>query len=199
MTKANPPRTTRNRIPVEHERTPRLYRLAQVAALLQVHPKTVYYWVRTGRLNTVVSPGGRLHLRAEDARALCKSAGMPTSPELARVRGCVHIVEADRAAARSLTRSLKSRGFDVHTFEDPYDAIVATVREPPEVLVLDERLDGLDARRAALALRRDDRTKRTRVIVWGDVDETASTALSGAGVDAVVPRGDLAALVKALK
>ena len=178
---------------------PRLLRLAQVAAMLQVHPKTVYYWVRTGRLNALTSPGGLLRVKAEDARALCQSAGMPVPAELATVKRRVHVVETDKTVARSLVRNLKAKGFDVRTYEDPYECLIATAKEPPELLIVDVRAPGIEAGRAIAALRRDDTTKRTRVLVWSDVDGEEQAALLEAGVEAVVPRGDAATLVKAIK
>ena len=181
------------------EQPPRLLRLAQVAAMLQVHPKTVYYWVRTGRLNALTSPGGLLRVRAEDARALCQSSGMPIPADLATVRRRVHVLEGDKNIARSLVRNLKAKGFDVRTFEDPYEALIATAKEPPEVFILDVRAPGIEARRAIAALRRDESTKRTRVLVWSELDQEETAALLEAGVDSVVPRGDAAALAKALK
>jgi CheY-like chemotaxis protein len=181
------------------EQPPRLLRLAQVAAMLQVHPKTVYYWVRTGRLNALTSPGGLLRVRAEDARALCQASGMPIPPDLATVRRRVHVIEADKTVSRALVRNLKAKGFDVRTYEDPYEALIATAKEPPELLIVDVKAPGIEARRALAALQRDEATKRTKVIVWSDLDAEESAALVEAGVDSVVPRGDAAALVKAIK
>lgn len=184
------------------EQPPRLLRLAQVAAMLQVHPKTVYYWVRTGRLNALTSPGGLLRVKAEDARALCQSAGMPIPAELATVKRRVHVVETDKNVSRSLVRNLKAKGFDVKTFEDPYEALIVTAKEPPELLIVDVRADGtssFEAGRAIAALRRDDQTKRTRILVWSDVEASEQTALMEAGVEAVIPRGDAVALAKAVK
>ncbi|MBI2395042.1 MAG: response regulator [Deltaproteobacteria bacterium] len=167
--------------------------------MLQVHPKTVYYWVRTGRLNALTSPGGLLRVRAEDARALCQSAGMPIPAELATVKRRVHVVEPDKTVSRSLVRNLKAKGFDVRTYEDPYEALIATAKEPPELLIIDVRHPGIEASRAISALRRDDNTKRTRVLVWSDIGHDEHSTLLEAGVEAVVPRGDAAALVKAIK
>ncbi|MGZ6083375.1 MAG: response regulator [Polyangiales bacterium] len=181
------------------EQPPRLLRLAQVAAMLQVHPKTVYYWVRTGRLNALTSPGGLLRVRAEDARALCQSAGMPIPAELATVKRRVHVVESDKTVARALVRNLKAKGFDVRTYEDPYEALIATAKEPPELFIVDVRAPGIEANRAIAALRRDDTLKRTRVIVWSDLEEEESAQMLEAGVEAVIPRGDASALAKALK
>lgn len=181
------------------EQPPKLLRLAQIAAMLQVHPKTVYYWVRTGRLNALTSPGGLLRVKAEDARALCQSSGMPIPAELATVKRRVHVVEADKTVGRSLVRNLKTKGFDVRTFDDPYEALIATAKEPPELFILDIRVPNIEARRVIAALHRDESTKRTRVIVWSELDPEETAALLEAGVDSVIPRGDAGALVKALK
>jgi excisionase family DNA binding protein len=53
------------------------YRLSEIAALLQVHPKTVYYWVRVGRLRAKATPGGLLRVDACDVAAICQQAGVP--------------------------------------------------------------------------------------------------------------------------
>jgi CheY-like chemotaxis protein len=181
------------------EQPPRLLRLAQIAAMLQVHPKTVYYWVRTGRLQALTSPGGLLRVRAEDARALCQSSGMPIPAELAIVKRRVHVVESDKTVSKSLYRNLKAKGFDVRTFEDPYEALIATAKEPPELFIVDVKAPGIEDNRAIGALRRDDTTKRTRVIVWSDLEDEESAQWLEAGVESVIPRGDASALAKAIK
>lgn len=181
------------------DQPPKLLRLAQVAAMLQVHPKTVYYWVRTGRLNALTSPGGLLRVKAEDARALCQASGMPVPADLATVRRRVHVVESDKAVARSLARNLKTKGFDVRVYDDVYDALIATAKEPPEALILDLGVPGVEVRKFTAALHRDESTKRTRVIVFSDVDADEQSALVEAGVDTVIARGDAAAITKALK
>ena len=181
------------------DQPPRLLRLAQVAAMLQVHPKTVYYWVRTGRLHALTSPGGLLRVRAEDARALCQNAGMPVPAELSMVRRRVHVLDADKSASKSVVRNLKAKGFDVRTFDDPYEALIATAKEPPELLVVDVRSPGFDASRALAALRRDDATRRTRVLVWSDVDADEQASLLEAGVEVVIARSDAAGVIKAAK
>ena len=89
--------------------------------------------------------------------------------------------------------------FDVRTFEDPYECLIATAKEPPELLVVDVKAPGMEIRRALAALRHDESTKRTRVIVWSDLDANETATLVEAGVDSVVPRGDVAALAKAIK
>jgi excisionase family DNA binding protein len=181
------------------DQPPKLLRLAQVAAMLQVHPKTVYYWVRTGRLNALTSPGGLLRVKAEDARALCQSAGMPVPADLATVRRRVHVLESDKSVSRSLARNLKTKGFDVRVYDDVFDALIATAKEPPEAIILDLSIPGMEPRKFTSALQRDDSTKRTRVIIWSDVDAEEHAALIEAGIDTVIPRGDAAALTKALK
>ncbi len=181
------------------DQPPKLLRLAQVAAMLQVHPKTVYYWVRTGRLNALTSPGGLLRVRAEDARALCQSAGMPVPADLATIRRRVHVLESDKSVARSLARNLKGKGFDVRVYEDVFDALIATAKEPPEAFIVDLGVPGVEVRKLTTALQRDEATKRTRVIVWSDIDAEEHAALTEVGVDAIIPRGDAASLAKALR
>jgi len=175
----------------------RLLRLAQVAQMMQVHPKSVYYWVRTGRLAALTSPGGLLRVRAEDARALCQNAGLPVPAEHATVKRRVNALEADKQAQKSVQKALKAKGFDVLLFEDPYDALIATAKEPPEALLVSTHA-GFDVARLATALRRDEATRRTRVLAFAD-DESAAAAMTEAGIEPVLPAGDANALAKLFK
>ena len=177
----------------------RLLRLAEVAHMMQVHPKTVYYWVRKGRLPALNSPGGLLRVRLEDARALLEIAGVPLPLTLCGVTRRVHVLEPDNLVRRSVARALRSRGFEVHVFDDPYAALLATGKAPPEVFVLSVHA-GFDVGRLTAALAQIEGARRTRVVVIGGDAATATATLTGTvGVLTVIPRGNTRALARALK
>lgn len=138
--------------------------------MVGMHPKTVYHWVRSGRLPAIPSPGGMLRVRAEDARALCHKSGIPVPEAIATVPRKVVIVEHDKAVTKALARSLKGKGFEVAVMADVYAAFVAFVKDPPEVFVVDAHAAQISVVAMLTALRDDARTKQTRVFGWGDVE-----------------------------
>jgi CheY-like chemotaxis protein len=164
------------------EGAPVLLRLSEVADMVGMHPKTVYHWVRMGKLQAIPSPGGMLRVRAEDARALCHKSGIAVPERLATVPRKVVIVDHDKSTTKALARSLKGKGFEVSTYSDPYEAFVAVVKDPPEVLVVDSRADRISMSAMLSALRKDARTKQTRVYGWGDARDGEDRELYAATV-----------------
>ncbi len=161
--------------------------------MLQVHPKTVYYWVRTGRLHAETTPGGLLRVKAEDARALCQRSGMPVPTELSTVRRRVHVIERERGVSRALGRSLKARGFEVRAFDEIFRGLIATVKEPPEAVLIEAGDDRGPIRRLCEALEAEPLTQRTRRIGIG-VGEAEQL-----GVEAMVEVNDLSTLGRLLR
>lgn len=51
---------------------PRLLRASQVAALFGVHPKTVYAWIKAGKLDEIRTPLGGIRIATEQVMALLK-------------------------------------------------------------------------------------------------------------------------------
>lgn len=155
----------------KNEAAPVLLRLSEVAEMVGMHPKTVYHWVRSGRLSAVASPGGMLRVRAEDARALCRKSGLQVPEKIATVPRKLVIVGDGKGATRTLGRSLKGKGFDVSTYASVYEAFVAIVKDPPEVLVIDPEMEEIDVAAMLSAFKSDDRTKQTKVFGWGNRQE----------------------------
>lgn len=180
---------------IEPSEVPQLLRLSEVAAMLGLHPKTVYHWVRMGRVEAVASPGGMLRVKVEDARALCHKAGLPVPTYIASVPRKAIVADADASASKAAKRQLRARGFDVVTTESLYQAFLKAVKDPPEIMVVDVHDQSLDVFRMVATLLEDDRTKSIRFIAWSDVDEQKAEDLRRRGFSGVAPRGDVGALL----
>lgn len=63
------PSAQHNESPVEAPALERLLRKEQVAAWLNVSPRTVSYWAWTGKLLSVRTPGGQYRFRPSDVAA----------------------------------------------------------------------------------------------------------------------------------
>lgn len=180
---------------IEPSEVPQLLRLSEVAAMLGLHPKTVYHWVRMGRVEAVASPGGMLRVKVEDARALCHKAGLPVPTYIASVPRKAIVADADTSASKAAKRQLRARGFDVVTTENLYQAFLKAAKDPPELMVVDVQDQSLDVFQMVAALLEDERTKSIRFVAWSDIDEAKAEAVLGRGFSGVAPRGDVGALL----
>lgn len=73
------PPTLENTAPVPDDRPP--LTTAQVAALFNVHPKTVQAWAAAGKLESFRTPGDQLRFRQSDLDRWLGTNGPPADPE----------------------------------------------------------------------------------------------------------------------
>jgi putative two-component system response regulator len=78
--------------------------------------------------------------------------------------GTVLVVEDDEANARLLTRILQSQGYSVTTVGDGEAAVRATIRQQPDVLLLDVQLPTIDGFEVCRRVKADHATRFTPVI-----------------------------------
>lgn len=180
------------------ERAPKLLRLAEVAALFQVHPKTAYHWYRTGRLPAIQSPGGLLRVRAEDVRVLADKTGFTLPSSIGADARILVLLEHANGTARAFARAAKAKKFDVRAFVEPYDALLAVARLAPAALVLDGECAGDALVGIVTALRRNADTKGMRILAFAAAGGPRE-ALRDAGVDELFEPGDAAGVVEAIR
>lgn len=173
---------------------PKLLRLSDVARIFEVHPKTAYYWYRTGRIAAFPSPGGLLRVRAEDVRALAAQSGLSLPAELAGHETRLVVLEHRRGAARALLRAVKAKGLEIEVRGDWHDALLAVGRLSPSAFVIVGEPEGVDLGALVAAIRRN--SAQAPIVVAAIATGGAGTeGFAGAGVDHVFEAGNAAALI----
>lgn len=175
----------------------KLLRLAEIAKLFQVHPKTAYYWFRSGRLSGAQSPGGLIRVRPEDVVEMCRASDTPVPESLGAFRPRAHVVEVSKGALRGFVKTAKSNGFEVHTYGSLFDALLATGETPPALLVVEVTDPCVDIAHLVAALRRRSATRRTRVFAIA-ADASVLVRMLEAGLDGAFGLGDVASFGEAI-
>jgi PleD family two-component response regulator len=91
-------------------------------------------------------------------------------------------VHSHPAVLAALRRAL-SRRFELTTFQDPFDALVAVGNIQPDALVLDVKMPGLDGVRVLERLRSIDATSHIRCIVYSSNEEMKKSATDAGAYD----------------
>jgi excisionase family DNA binding protein len=171
-----------------------LLRPSELARAWELHPKTVYLWIREGRLPALKTPGAQYRVRSDDARAYCEKHDLPMPRGLASPGGRVTVIGKASAPQRALAKACKARGAELAHATTALDGLIAAAAEPPDVLAIDAGVGDVKVADALRALRKNAKTEALRVVIYDAPPR--STALAKLGAASVVPKGDPEALAR---
>ena len=169
-----------------------LFTASEVAKFCQVDLKTIHNWADRGEVRHFRTPGRHLRFRRVDVLDFLRKYGYPVPEVLRHGHPRVHVVDEDPATLEGLERALSS-SFQVRTFSEPVDALVAIGSDVPDIVILDvsgARMDGLSM---IARLRSIEGTQHVRVVVYSARSERRQQALD-AGASAFVQKPDVAKL-----
>jgi excisionase family DNA binding protein len=167
-----------------------LLRPSELARLWELHPKTVYLWIREGKLPAFRTPGAQYRVRTDDARAYCEKNNLPPLPRaVTSPGGTVAAIGKPGASLRALAKACKARGTSFIAWASVLEGLLGVAGEAPDVLAIDARCDEVKLADVVRALRRTEKTANVAVVVY-DAEATKSSALAKLGVTSIVTKGN---------
>lgn len=176
---------------------PELFTASEFARFCQVDLKTIHNWADKGEIRHFRTPGRHLRFRRLDVLDFLRKYGYPIPEVLQTSRPKVVAIDNDPAVLATIRRAL-SKQFEVATFQDAFDALVAMGSLQPDAVVTDIELEGLDGLRFVERLRAIDATSHIRCIVHSSHTEKEQAALE-AGATSFVGKGDTSGLREAVE
>jgi excisionase family DNA binding protein len=168
-----------------------------VARFCQVDLKTIHNWAERGEIRHFRTPGRHLRFRRVDVLDFLRKYGYPVPEQLVIGKPRLIAIDDDGTWLGQLKRQL-SRRFEVTTFQDPFDALVAIGSESPDCIVLDIKMPTFDGLRCLSRLKQIPSTRHIRTVVFSGYEETRKKALE-AGASAFVSKPDIARLKDTLE
>ncbi len=107
-----------------------LLRPSELARIWELHPKTVYLWIREGKLPAIKTPGAQYRVRSDDARAYCEKNGLPMTRAIASPAGSVAVLGKASPPQRALAKACKARGTAVMMWPSALEGLLAIASEP---------------------------------------------------------------------
>ena len=176
---------------------PELFTASDVARFCQVDLKTIHNWADKGEIRHFRTPGRHLRFRRLDVLDFLRKYGYPIPEVLRMGKPKVVIVDEDLQVLAALRRTL-SRRFDLTTFQDPFDALVAVGSLQPDALIFDVKMPGLDGLRCLERLRSIDSTAHIRCLVYSTHEEMKKNATDAGAYD-FIKKGEVAELRDSLE
>jgi len=181
----------------EHPRRPELISTGDAARACGVSTQTIVNWIRQGRLRAATTGGGRFRVHAESLVEFLKQSGFEVPTDLRPGPRLIYVVDDDPAWLAAAKRQLAPLG-QVETFPDGYKGLVAIAARPPDVVVLDMKMPGLDGAGVLSALRGDMATRELPILVATSYEEEAALARRY-GATAAVIKGSAGKLKEAIE
>ncbi|HVY48740.1 MAG TPA: response regulator [Minicystis sp.] len=176
---------------------PELFTASDVARFCQVDLKTIHNWADKGEIRHFRTPGRHLRFRRLDVLDFLRKYGYPIPEVLRNGKPKVIVVDDDPATLAALRRTL-ARRFDLTTFQDPFDALIAVGNLQPDAMIFDVKMPGLDGVRCLERLRSIDATSHIRCIVYSTHDEMKKNATEAGAYD-FIKKGEAAELRDSLE
>ncbi|MCA9523039.1 MAG: response regulator [Myxococcales bacterium] len=141
----------------------------QVCRILQASPSAVINWIDQGMLNGFRTPGGHRRVKVADLRDFLKNHNMPVPPVLRGKpsrRPRVFIIDDEQKVINAIKRGMKmSRAeVDVDGATDGVEALVSIGMNPPDLILLDIYMDGLDGFEVCKRLRKIEQLQEVRIV-----------------------------------
>jgi excisionase family DNA binding protein len=166
-----------------------LLRPSELARFWELHPKTVYLWIREGKLPAFRTPGAQYRVRTDDARAYCEKNNLPPLPRaVTSPGGTVAAIGKPGASMRAIAKACKARGTSFVSFGGILEGLLGVASEAPDVLAIDARCDEVKLPDLMRALRRTEKMADVAVVVY-DAEAGRTSALAKLGVTTVALRG----------
>jgi excisionase family DNA binding protein len=167
--------------------TPKMvFEASDVASFCETDVATIYTWVKKGEIPYFKTPGGRLRFKREAVLDFLRKYHFPIPPELAQGRATVIAVDDDPTWLTQVKRAL-SRSFDVQSYKDPYDALLAIGDQKPDAVVMDVRMPGVDGVHCIHRIRAWEDLRHTRIVVFSAYEDQQKACLE-AGASAFVAK-----------
>lgn len=182
---------------ISAQQVPELFTASDVARFCQVDLKTIHNWADKGEIRHFRTPGRHLRFRRLDVLDFLRKYGYPIPEVLRHGKPKVVVVDEDPAVLASLRKVLSKR-FELTTFQDPFDALVAVGSLQPDAMILDVKMPGLDGLRCLERMRALEVTSHIRCIVYSEAEEMKKSATEAGAYD-FIKKGEMADLRDSLE
>lgn len=149
------------------------YTIPQAAHICAVCRTTMWRWVKSGKLESFLTPGGRHKIRKEDLKAFIKARMQHLPIAESSQKNKILIVDDDPAVQKLLSKMLSHNGYRIALASDGFEAGIKTVQFKPDLMILDLVMPGMDGFEVCKHIKENPNTSHIKVLAYTGYDTKA--------------------------
>jgi len=163
------------------------YSIPAAAKMCGVSRATMWNWVKSGKIDAFVTPGGHSRIRREEMDRILEANGFARHQKPTRKR--ILIVDDDPAVLRTMRLKLDREGYQVTTAENGFEAGVIVSQQRPDLVLLDLYMEGIDGFDVCRTIKSDDNLKQIKVLaISGANDDQIERRILDEGADGFISK-----------
>ena len=163
------------------------FSIPKAAEKCGVDRRTMWRWVKSGRVKSFVTPGGHHRILRTDIDSLLEQPALSHPAD--QDEKTILIVDDDKSVRLTFQKKLTRENFKVATAADGFQAGLKARDLKPDLIILDLMMEGVDGLEVCRAIRADSTLKRTKILMMTGFDsaENRDSALKE-GADDYLPK-----------
>ncbi|UCE27082.1 MAG: response regulator [Candidatus Coatesbacteria bacterium] len=155
----------------------------EIAEMLGVAPSSVGTWIDKGFLEAFKTPGGHRRIYREDLVRFLNQQNIPVPNEVKGDLVRILIIEDEIEVSEMIERALSNyEGIEIYSVNDGIAALLEIGRRPPDMVILDIVIPGIDGFEVCKRITRDKILKTKILTMSGKIepDDVSKLLESGA-------------------
>jgi excisionase family DNA binding protein len=146
------------------------YTIPQAATICAVCRTTMWRWVKSGKLESFLTPGGHSKIRKEDLKAFIKERMQHLSISESSQKNKILIVDDDPGIQKLLSKMLSYNGYQIELASDGFEAGIKTIQFKPDLMILDLIMPGMDGFEVCKHIKGNPSTSHIKVLAYTGYD-----------------------------
>jgi excisionase family DNA binding protein len=144
--------------------------IPQAAKICSVCRTTMWRWVKSGKLEAFLTPGGQFKIREGDLKSFIQKR-MKHLPVAEFSQGKkILIVDDDPAIQKLLNKMLSFNGYRRETASDGFEAGTKIMQFKPDLIILDLFMPGMDGFEVCKQIKENSNTSHIKILVYTGFD-----------------------------
>lgn len=165
-------------------KNPDILTIPQAAKYCGVTRMSMWRWVKAGKINSFVTPGGHHRIIKSDLEKSLKAQGMKMMIRQIDAPARVLIVDDNELVVKGLEKLFLEESFEVDTAKDGFEAGVKAKQFNPDLIILDLMMPQMDGFEACKFLKNNDSTSHIKILILtGNASKENMNEIMDAGAD----------------
>ncbi len=149
-------------------KNPALLTSPQAAQYCGVTRMSMWRWVKAGKINSFVTPGGHHRIIKSDLEKSLKAQGMKMMIRQIDAPARVLIVDGNEVVVKGIEKLFLENAFEIEIAKGGFEAGIKTKQFNPDLIIIDMMMTNMDAFEACRFIKSNDSTSHIKIMLLTD-------------------------------